>query len=321
MKLSCKQSATSGLWRHLKKHPSLNRELERRLEEREKKEKKDKERKKMNLAKQTQLSFYNSANSEKDLQEKFEGALLKFIGNSGVNFYQAAGLKEVVSIANKKLRVPSRHTLSRKTDSLANSLRHKILGILTSVNEAEELLSVCFTTDFWSSNTGFSLMSLTMRFIDHKWNVHMYTPYVKPFDGAHTGIRKACSLDELIRELKLESSNIKKYSVNDNASNQRKAICESDFLKEYSCDVHTMNLLIVDTFDEYDEMNPILDKCQSIAKVPKYSQGALEELKSECKTVGIPFYMPKKYPVIRWNSHNYCIFSIHILKKQPPLRP
>ena len=44
----------------------------------------------------------------------------------------------------------------------------------------------------------------------------------------------------MIEELHLESDAITKYSVNDNAANQKKAIRESKYLVEYYCDLHTM---------------------------------------------------------------------------------
>ena len=104
------------------------------------------------------------------------------------------------------------------------------------------LLSVGFTTDLWTSRAQDAYMSLTFSFIDDNWRLHRYTPFVKYFPGSHTGERIALELDEMIDELELSSPRIAKYSVNDNASNQKISIRESVYLTEYNCDLHTFQL-------------------------------------------------------------------------------
>ena len=52
----------------------------------------------------------------------------------------------------------------------------------------------------------------------------------------------------MIEELGLDDLEIKKWSVNDNASNQKKAIEDSNYLHEYNCDIHTLQFGIGDTF-------------------------------------------------------------------------
>ena len=57
---------------------------------------------------------------------------------------------------------------------------------------------------------------------------------MKDFPGRHTGERIALKLDKMIEELGLDDLKIRKWSVNDNASNQKKAIQDSAYLEEYN---------------------------------------------------------------------------------------
>ena len=57
---------------------------------------------------------------------------------------------------------------------------------------------------------------------------------MRHFPGRHTGERIALKLDNMIEELGLDDLEIKKWSVNDNASNQKKAIEDSNYLQEYN---------------------------------------------------------------------------------------
>ena len=113
---------------------------------------------------------------------------------------------------------------------------------------------------------------------------------------------------------KLGSPRIAKYSVNDNASNQKKAIRESVYLTEYNCDLHTFQLGINDTFKDVDGMRNVLSKSKQIAKFTNQSPQAMEQLRKECRKKKIAFRKPKNSQETRWNSAFTCMESIFYLK-------
>ena len=265
--------------------------------------------------KQQKLSFNKPTEAEKVVQEKFNDSLLEYIANYGVSFRQAAGLKDVMSVVNRRIKVPSSWTLARGSDAKGKSVLAQVHKIMASVRATEELVSIGFTTDLWTSRSGDSYISLTTSFIDHNWRLHRWTPFVRYFPGSHTGERIAVQLDSMIEELGLDSSSIVKYSVNDNAANQKKAIRDSKYLKEYNCDIHTMQLGINDTFKEVDGMKSVLDKCKAVAKFTNQSPTETDALKAECRAKGIQFGKPKNSQETRWNSSYSCMESIWFLKK------
>ena len=318
-KIPIKSGNTSGLNSHLKlKHAELFKKLNEDKEKKneEKKATKNKKNEDHPLTKQPlkqpKLSFINRSEAERELQDKFNDALVEYVATSGVSFNQAAKLTDVIHSINKKIQVPSSKVLSRRMENKADFTLKKVHNILAAFRS--KIVSVGFTTDLWTSRAGDAYISLTCSFIDHFWRLHRYTPYVRHFPGAHTGVCIALELDDMILELKLDSMDIVKYSVNDNASNQKKAIRESAYLIEYNCDLHTMQLLINDTFNEVEGMKNVLKSCKAIAKFTKQSTQAMEQLKKECKKRKIAFRKPKNSQETRWNSAYTCMESILHLK-------
>ena len=186
---------------------------------------------------------------------------------------------------------------------------------MAAVRASEELVSIGFTTDLWTFRSGDSYISLTTSFIDHMWRMHRWTPFVRYFPGSHTGERIAITLDSMIEELHLDNDAITKYSVNDNAANQKKAIRESKYLVKYNFDLHTMQLGIDYTFKEVLGMKSVLDKSKAVAKFVNQSLPQKDELPEECRAKSIPFRTPKNSQETRRNSSYSCMASILFIKK------
>ena len=236
-----KHGNTSGMIRHLALHKIPHQEYMDKKTARDDIKKKESEAKKRKAfdfekvpTKQAKLDF--KPPTDPATQKKFDDALLEYIADFGVSFRQAAGLKNLMTVVNRKIKVPSRWTLSRKIENKAKEVLSEVKDIIGAVRGSEELLSIGFTTDLWTSRSGDSYISLTCSFIDQNWRLHRWTPYVKHFPGRHTGERIALKLDKMIEELGLDDLKIRKWSVNDNASNQKKAIQDSAYLEEYNCD-------------------------------------------------------------------------------------
>ena len=75
------------------------------------------------------------------------------------------------------------------TSVKADEISKDITDIIETVKD--DLYSVAFTTDLWTSRALHSFICLTVHFIDKNWKLHRYTPYIKPFPGRHTGVNIA----------------------------------------------------------------------------------------------------------------------------------
>ena len=75
-----------------------------------------------------------------------------------------------MKIANRRIKLKSPVTYSRLVKVKAAEIKKELCEIIIAVKE--DLNSVGFTTDLWTSNAGDPFMSLTMHFIDKDW--HLY---------------------------------------------------------------------------------------------------------------------------------------------------
>ena len=95
----------------------------------------------------------------------------------------------------------------------------------------------------------------------------------------------------------------------------QKAIRESQYLEEYLCDNHTLQLAIRDTFEQVEGMKRLLKKCKDLAKMTHQSTSvANQQLKDKCKQMGVGFAKLKNPCETRWNSYYDCGRSVLRLK-------
>ena len=119
----------------------------------------------------------------------------------------------------------------------------------------------------------------------------------------------------MIEQLNLDTMDIEKFCVTDNAANMVKAIRESRYLERYPCDIHTLNLCVDNTFDQTDGMNNVNKKCKALSKLTHQSTSvANEQLKTTCKRLGIKYKKLKNPNDTRWNSQYTNLESVLYLK-------
>ena len=180
-------------------------------------------------------------------------------------------------------------------------------------HEKDNILSVGLTTDLWTSRSGDAHMSLTVSWIDPDWNMLRFTPFVKPFPGCHTDVRISLQLDDMIDDLDFNVET-DKVCVCDNASNMKVAIAKSFHAREYFCNIHTLQLGVIDTFKNVAGMKSVLDKCKDVAKFCHQSTCAMEQLRAAAKRKDIPFRKPQNPGKTRWDSQHETMKSIFHLK-------
>ena len=309
---SCKSGTTSSLINHLKsKHKDVHQDF---LNTSTSKRSAPPSVPQQPKSKQPRLEDCIPVN-EKVLNEAVDEAIVDFLADSGVAF-RVVGLdsfKNLMNIANKRVKVKHPTTYSNKVKVKAQQIKNDIASIIDATKE--DFDCVGFTTDLWTSRSGHPYMSLTVHFIDKDWMLHRFTPFVAPFPANHTGKNIALGLDAMIESLGLDDGDWELFSVNDNASNMKLGIKLSLHLKQYLCDIHTLELAVKDTFKNVSGMDSVMKKCKAIGKFTHQSTVANEALKKEAKKENIKFKKVINPPNTRWSGHCANLESVLYLKK------
>ena len=215
------------------------------------------------------------------------------------------------------MKVLSGHALSNHVTASAEELVKEVTEIIRSCRAEMEGFS--FTTDIWTSGTMDSFISLTVHWIDKDWILHRWTPFVRNFPDRHTGLLIKVKLDDMIASLGLDSPDIIKYVVNDNAANAVCAIKLSPDLIQILCAIHTLQLGIGDTFKDASVgptmMTNVLKKGKALANIVKKSGPLMQELKKACAEVSISYTSLKNPNDTRWNSEVTSLSSIIKVEK------
>ena len=331
--IKTKQGNTSGLDSHLaRKHPKVYELFEVKKAEVDTMRAKIKEninsRKRkvsydISKLKQTKLEVQSGVLNMKppppnpEVQKDFVNALTNFAVESGISFRALSSpvFKNIVNVLNKhsreKVKVLDASNLARHVSKSAEEVLKEVTGIIKSCREMME--GVAFTTDIWTSLTMESFISLTVHWVDEDWYLHRWTPFVRHFPDRHTGTMIKVTIDDMIVSLGLDTPDIIKYVVNDNAANAVLAIKLSPNLKQILCAIHTLQLGIKETFKDTSvgptAMKMVLQKGKHLANTVKRSGPLAQELKKACKEVGIPYTTLKNPNDTRWNSEKSNISS------------
>ena len=254
---------------------------------------------------------------DKELQKRWDNAIVEYAADSFSSYRQLSSksFKKLIRVSNKLIKVKSSQTLSRHVKKKAVDILNRIVKQLKK--EKGSLKSLGFTTDMWTSRTGDSFISLTVSYIDRKWKLRRWTPYVKFFPDAHKAVNIKIALDEMIESLEVDNPELKKYAVNDNAANAKAAIRLSSYLVQYLCDNHTLQLGVVDTFKSNiygAKTTEVLDKSKILSKLTHQSGPALRHLRDACSRLKVKFRKLKNPNETRWNSQYACMKSIIRLK-------
>ena len=95
----------------------------------------------------------------------------------------------------------------------------------------------------------------------------------------------------------------------------QKAIRESLYMEQYLCDTHTLQLAVRATFEAVAGMKRLLAKTKDLAKMSHQSTSvANQQLKNQCKQMGIKYLKLKNPCETRWNSQEMNMSSVLLLK-------
>ena len=98
----------------------------------------------------------------------------------------------------------------------------------------------------------------------------------------------------MVESLGVVDGKRKLWSVNDNASNMKVAIRESEHLCGYFCTIHTYQLAVIDTFKWCQGMRGVLKKSKKFAKFVRKAPIRMAELKKSSRRFRIEIQKTQK---------------------------
>ncbi|KAE9523536.1 hypothetical protein AGLY_016088 [Aphis glycines] len=198
-----------------------------------------------------------------------------------ISIVEDYGFKRVIAAAEDRYVLPSRKLLSQKLIPELYANKKKLL--ITEIKmDLENIKSISFTFDLWSSQAQQSYISLTCHYLTNKFKLKNKTLGCSYFPGEHTGNAIYNKIKTMIAEWNIEiensNSNISIFFVTDNARNISSALSHSGSNFEHiSCTAHTLQLAIDDAVKE-SNMTDLLKRCKAIVTHYNHSNIASERL-------------------------------------------
>lgn len=219
---------------------------------------------------------------------------------------------------HKKIKIKSGKTISRHTGVLADEIRREIMSIIMSVLEDGDSF-YSFTTDMYKTRNMYSLISLTIHFVDVSLNPWKFVLYAEYFGSRrHTAQNILMALDTMMEEVGLNGPSVTRVMLLDNASNNKAAmrLGNEDYIALW-CAIHTLQLSITDALKVKIGQVRVLKvaaKCKAVSKTVRRSEANRDSLKAACVSTNTRFIYPVKPGGVRWNSKEGNIASCLALK-------
>ncbi|XP_030760299.1 zinc finger BED domain-containing protein 4-like [Sitophilus oryzae] len=211
------------------------------------------------------------------------------------------GFKNLMSICAPEYKIPSRKYFSNslipaKFEEICQDVKNTL---------SEQALSVCITTDAWTSSVNDSYCALTAHYINEHFEMKTVLLDCSVFKDSHTAENLAEYITKMVSEWLISES--------DNASNITSAVTNILKWKHYGCYAHKLNLVVQDALRHVKD---VLMKVKAIVTYFKRSNAATRKLVTYQEQIGIK--QPKKLlqdVVTRWNSTYFMLQRITLLEE------
>lgn len=205
--------------------------------------------------------------------------------------------------------LPSRKTISTTMiPALYTDTLNKTKEIVS-----QDAMSVCLTTDCWTSSQTESYIGVTAHYIDSNFEPKQVLLECKSLNESHTSSNLARELKRVTDEWNLTQK--VNFSISDNARNIVKAIETELEWKHYGCYAHSLNLIVTAALKPVEGL---IDKIKNIVAHFKRSTSATDMLLSyQLKNMtdsGEPKRLVQQVPT-RWNSTYYMLRRFTLLKE------
>ncbi|KAJ4943232.1 hypothetical protein JOQ06_005737 [Pogonophryne albipinna] len=242
-------------------------------------------------------------------QSKVDQALVKMIATDFQPFtiVEDRGFRAYTAALDPSYVLPSRGTISKR---MLPNLFEKVRAELQE--QIRTAPAVCLTTDYWTSNTTTSYMSVTCHYItDFKLRSNLLDCFVVA--ESHTSQNLAQELSRVAKEWGIQDKIA--ACVTDNASNIVKAV--NDILKwnHVRCFAHLLNLTVRSSVHQ-TEIQALILKVKSIAEYVRRSTVASAKLREMQLQMGQVQLRMKQDVATRWNS-TYFMMQRAIEIKEP----
>jgi len=207
-----------------------------------------------------------------------------------------AGFKGVVRALEPRYFLPSRKYFSTKViPEMYDATRARVQS------EVDHAKSVCLTADTWTAqNTTESFFSLTAHWITDDFKRRSAVLQCQLFEGAHTGIRLANALMEMLGSWHIEHDRVH-VILRDGGANMVKAMRDAD-LTHVSCFAHTLQLSLNDAILSQKSVADLLKDARKLVGHFKHSSSATSRLHDIQREIGLPAHQLLQDVATRWNS-------------------
>lgn len=259
------------------------------------------------IKKQTVLPTFVPKKITANEKGKIDLAIMKFISWDFQPFtvVEDKGFRNLMNTCVPSYNIPSRKYFSNTMlPALYEEKKTELKNILKN-----ESLSVCLTSDGWSSPTNDSYNAVTAHYINEQFDMKSVTLECSAFNESHTSENLAQEILRVANDWEISDKVL--LMTTDNASNITGAIKILKW-KHYGCYAHKINLLLQAAFSPVED---ILKKVKSIVTFFKRSNNATQLLLKYQKQTGVT--QPKKLlqdVVTRWNSTYFMVERFVLLK-------
>ena len=174
---------------------------------------------------QTTLSNLGQIKYDKDpkRQDRWDSAIVDVVVETGISFKSTESFRHLCNAlwpsGTMKVEVRSGATVSKHVDKRNEVVQDSIYSIIQHAKKDTGLFG--FTTYLWSNRGMVSFMSLSIHFIDSKFKMRKFLPFVEVFSGTHTGKNLSLKLSSFFERYGLDDPNICRVVVADNARNNK----------------------------------------------------------------------------------------------------
>ena len=184
---------------------------------------------------------------------------------------QDIGFIEFIHVLDPRYNLPSRRTAMRSL-----LMQHYEAAVTTILKQLQEVQSVAITTDFWTSRSSESSITVSCHFTDNLWKLKSYILSTYQVKMDHTAENIASELRKItdkwgdVREGQL-------YSDRDNAADMLAAALLTTW-KHLPSMAHTLNLVVQESIEKVEDLAILRRKCRQIVTYFKQSVKAKDKL-------------------------------------------
>lgn len=254
------------------------------------------------------LAKYGSQN-----QRQLEGdmVIMTLLARKGLpyNFVDDDAFKDFIKYFNPRLIVKHSTTFAKYKMPL---LYGNVMDVITAVVESEVIKcnQVAFTTDCWTSKAEDPYITLTLHYINEKFELQKFVLNFENFAGRHNGYNISQSLDAMIKEFPNLAKVEKRVMVHDAAANMKSAINQLPNATSLLCADHLLNTSLLHACNNNEEIKLAIKAATDLTSRIHRSTLANQLLQTKCVEMDVDFVKLIAPVVTRWNSNFMMIDSI-----------